>query len=82
MRIASAATPLFAAVFAAAFAFLVLTGCKQAANSANEAAARKDEPASTPLPTRQTTIDPVNRKLDAAAADADKRRADADKAGQ
>lgn len=75
MRIASATTLLL-------FAIVALGGCKQAADSANEAAARKDAPASTPLPTRQTTIDPVNRKLDAAAADADRRRADADKAGQ
>jgi hypothetical protein len=42
----------------------------------------RDEPASTPLPTRQTTIDPVNKKLDAAQQEADKRRADADRAGQ
>ena len=36
--------------------------------------------ASTPLPTRQTTIDPVNQKLDAAAQDAERRRQDIDKA--
>jgi hypothetical protein len=35
---------------------------------------RSDEPASTPLPTRQTTIDPVNKKLDAAARDIESRR--------
>lgn len=29
---------------------------------------------STPLPTRQTTIDPVTKKLDAAAEQAQKRR--------
>jgi len=75
MRIASATALLFAAG-------VTLAGCKQAAESANEAAARKDAPASTPLPTRQTTIDPVNRKLDAAAGDADKRRAEADRVGQ
>jgi len=75
MRIASAAALLFAVG-------VVLAGCQQAADGANEAAASKDAPASTPLPTRQTTIDPVNRKLDAAAADADKRRAEADRAGQ
>jgi hypothetical protein len=31
---------------------------------------------STPLPTKQTTIDPVLKKLDAAAAQAGKRRED------
>lgn len=33
-----------------------------------------------PLPTRQTTIDPVNSKLDAAAQDAERRRQDLDNA--
>ena len=75
MRVASATALLFAAG-------VTLAGCRQAADSANDAAARSDTPASTPLPTRQTTIDPVNRKLDAAATDADKRRADADRVGQ
>jgi hypothetical protein len=42
---------------------------------------RADEP-STPLPTRQTTIDPVNKKLDAAQQDAERRRAEADSAGK
>jgi ABC-type uncharacterized transport system auxiliary subunit len=42
----------------------------------------RDEPATTPLPTRQTTIDPAQSKLDAAQKDAEKRRADADRAGQ
>ena len=36
----------------------------------------------TPLPTRQTTIDPVNTKLDAAAQDAAKRRQDVDDAAK
>ena len=38
--------------------------------------------ASTPLPTRQTTIDPVNRKLDAAAQDVERRRQDIDNAAK
>ena len=38
------------------------------------------EPARTPLPTRQTTIDPVNSKLDAAAQDTERRRQDIDSA--
>ena len=40
------------------------------------------EPASTPLPTRQTTIDPVNNKLDAAAQDTERRRQDIDNAAR
>jgi len=36
----------------------------------------------TPLPTRQTTIDPVNMKLDAAAQDAERRRQDLDNAAK
>ena len=40
------------------------------------------EPARTPLPTRQTTIDPVNNKLDAAAQDAERRRQDIDNAAK
>ena len=38
---------------------------------------RADE-SSTPLPTRQTTIDPVVKKLDAAQQDAERRRAEID----
>jgi hypothetical protein len=37
-----------------------------------------EESAKTPLPTRQTTIDPVKQKLDAAAKDAERRRQDID----
>ena len=51
----------------AAFA---LTGCPRADRSE----------APTPLPTRQTTIDPVNAKLEAAAQDAGRRRQDIDNA--
>ena len=40
------------------------------------------EPASTPLPTRQTTIDPVNKKLDTAREDAERRRAQVDAAAK
>ena len=40
------------------------------------------EPARTPLPTRQTTIDPVNNKLDAAAQDTERRRQDIDNAAR
>jgi hypothetical protein len=41
-----------------------------------------DEQRSTPLPTRQTTIDPVNTKLEAAAQDAAKRKQDVDDAAK
>jgi hypothetical protein len=40
------------------------------------------EPARTPLPTRQTTIDPVNNKLEAAAQDTERRRQDIDNAAR
>jgi hypothetical protein len=35
---------------------------------------RDSEPAKTPLPTRQTTIDPVAKKLDAASQEIERRR--------
>jgi hypothetical protein len=37
-----------------------------------------DDAAKTPLPTRQTTIDPVNKKLDEATKDIERRRQDID----
>jgi hypothetical protein len=37
-----------------------------------------DESVKTPLPTRQTTIDPVTKKLDAATKDIERRRQDVD----
>jgi hypothetical protein len=37
-----------------------------------------DDSAKSPLPTRQTTIDPVNAKLDAAAKEMERRRQDID----
>jgi hypothetical protein len=43
---------------------------------------RSDEPASTPLPTRQTTIDPVTKKLDTAAKDIETRRQAVDDASK
>jgi hypothetical protein len=42
---------------------------------------RADE-STTPLPTRQTTIDPVVKKLDAAQQDTERRRAEIDGAGK
>jgi hypothetical protein len=38
--------------------------------------------ARTPLPTRQTTIDVVNKKLEAAKQDAERRLQEADQAGK
>jgi hypothetical protein len=38
------------------------------------------EAAKTPLPTRQTTIDPVTKKLDTAREEAERRRQQADEA--
>jgi hypothetical protein len=45
-------------------------------------APRDEEPASTPLPTRQTTIDPVTKKLEAAQQDTERRRAEVDSAAR
>ena len=53
-------------------AALALTGCTRTDRSE----------ATTPLPTRQTTIDPVNSRLDAAAQDTERRRQDLDNAAQ
>jgi hypothetical protein len=44
--------------------------------------APREETASTPLPTRQTTVDPVLKKLDAVQQEAERRRAEADGAGK
>lgn len=43
---------------------------------------REGEPAATALPTRQSTIDPVKQKLDAAQQEAEHRRNEAERAGQ
>jgi hypothetical protein len=40
------------------------------------------EPAKTPLPARQTTIDPVNKKLDTARESAERRRSEVDEAAK
>jgi len=53
-------------------ASLALTACSRAEHPS----------AATPLPTRQTTIDPVNKKLDAAAQDIERRRQDIDDAAK
>lgn len=64
-------------------AALSLAACRpSAAPEGSSGRSAPDAPASTPLPTRQTTIDPVTRKLDAAQQDAERRRAEADQAGK
>jgi outer membrane murein-binding lipoprotein Lpp len=55
--------------FVCSLAVLLGTGCT------------KSDDAATPLPTRQTTIDPVKSKLEAAQQDAERRRSDAERAG-
>jgi hypothetical protein len=64
-------------------AALSLAACRPSSppDGASDRAA-PDAPASTPLPTRQTTIDPVTKKLDAAQQDAERRRSEADQAGK
>jgi hypothetical protein len=59
---------------AAALALASLVACRPDASN--------DAPAATPLPTRQTTIDPVMKKLDAAQQEAERRRAEAERAGK
>ena len=54
--------------------FLVIAAIALAACNSREAT----EPAKTPLPTRQTTIDPVNKKLDTARENAERRRSEVD----
>jgi hypothetical protein len=45
-------------------------------------APRENEPAATPLPTRQTTIDPLTKQLEAAHQDTERRRDEAERTGQ
>lgn len=45
------------------------------------ACAPREDDSRTVLPTRQSTIDPVSKKLDAAAQEAEKRRAEVERAG-
>ena len=59
-----------AVVLAAVLPVAALAGCTRS----------EPEAPRTSLPTRQTTIDPVVKKLDAAAHDTDRRRDDIDNA--
>lgn len=74
MRLRSRSMAMTPAALCAVAALLLMgvSGC----------APRNEEPASTPLPTRQTTIDPVNKKLEAAQQDTERRRAEVDSAAR
>jgi hypothetical protein len=61
---------------------LLLVSCRpSAAPESSEPRPSRERPA-TPLPTRETTIDPVTRKLDAAQLEAERRRSEIDQAGK
>lgn len=62
-----------------AAALLILAGCRPDEAQKESAGGA---PASTPLPTRQTTIDPVKKKLEEAERENERRRAEIDKASQ
>ena len=67
-------TSLLASLFIlAAAATLVACNSRESDKAAND-------PAKSALPTRQTTIDPVTKKLDTAREDAERRRQQADDA--
>jgi hypothetical protein len=62
---------------------LLLVSCRpSAAPESSEPRPSRERPATTPLPTRETTIDPVTRKLDAAQLEAERRRSEIDQAGK
>jgi hypothetical protein len=61
---------------------LMCVSCRpSAAPDSPEVRPSRERPA-TPLPTRETTIDPVTRKLDAAQLEAERRRSEIDQAGK
>jgi hypothetical protein len=65
-----------------AFALGMLVGCQPPAQPDSSSSPGRETPSPTPLPTRQTTIDPVNRKLDAAQQETERRRNEVDRATQ
>jgi hypothetical protein len=65
-----------------AFALAMLVGCQPPAQPDSASSPKREAPSPTPLPTRQTTIDPVNRKLDAAQQETERRRNEVDRATQ
>lgn len=65
----------------AAITCALLTACQPSGKSGTPPAPER-EAQTTPLPTRQTTIDPVNRKLEAAQQETERRRAEVDAAAK
>lgn len=61
---------------------LMLVSCRPSAGPESTEARPSRDRTATPLPTRETTIDPVTRKLDAAQLEAERRRAEIDQAGK
>ncbi|HQR56386.1 MAG TPA: hypothetical protein PLW72_10380 [Burkholderiaceae bacterium] len=61
---------------------LMLVSCRPSAVPESTEALPSRDRAATPLPTRETTIDPVTRKLDAAQLEAERRRSEIDQAGK
>jgi hypothetical protein len=65
----------------AVLAGVLLAAC-QPSGSPGAASAPKRDAQTTVLPTRQTTIDPVSRKLDAAQQETERRRTEIDAAAK
>jgi hypothetical protein len=61
---------------------LPLVSCRPSAAPESSGVRPSSERPATPLPTRETTIDPVTRKLDAAQLEAERRRSEIDQAGK
>jgi hypothetical protein len=74
-----AASPANLAAFG--IVLLMLVSCRPSAAPESSEGPSRERPA-TPLPTRDTTIDPVVRKLDAAQLEAERRRTEIDQAGK
>lgn len=74
-----AASPATLAAFG--IVLLMLVSCRPSAAPDSSEVPSRGRPA-TPLPTRDTTIDPVIRKLDAAQLEAERRRSEIDQAGK
>jgi len=61
---------------------LLLVSCRPSPAPESSEPRPSRERLATPLPTRETTIDPVTRKLDAAQLEAERRRSEIDQAGK
>ena len=60
--------------------FVLVAAATLAACNSRESEKPANDPAKSVLPTRQTTIDPVTKKLDTAREDAERRRQQVDDA--